>query len=237
MTRLAQQAAANNASWCDLVCRLHGIEGQLLDEAWTSPVRTPPLFPDAVTLQPDAPVGDLLEQIDTRAGCSVKDSFASLDLTGEGFRVLFEAEWIVRHGTARPSVGPAVDGWEVVDDPQRFAAWERAWRGDGPDGDTAAGVLAADLLTDPAVDVVSRRDGDDVVAGAVLHRTNGVVGISNLFTVGVAADAAWQGCVALVEAQHPGVTVVGYESGERLQAALATGFDGAGSLMVWMRDE
>lgn len=237
MTRLAHLAAANNAAWCDLVCRLHGIEGQLLDEAWTSPQRTPPLFPDAVTLQPDSPVGDLLEQIDTGAGCSVKDSFASLDLTGEGFRMLFEAEWIVRHGTARPSVAPAVNGWEVVDDPHHFAAWERAWRGDGPDGDAAAGVLKAELLADPAVDVVCRRDGDDVVAGAVLHRTNGVVGVSNLFTVGVAVQPAWLGCLALVEAQHPGATVVGYESGEQLEAAFASGFDGAGSLVVWMRDE
>jgi hypothetical protein len=35
-------------------------------------------------------------------GCSIKDSFASLDLTARGFRVLFDAQWIVRRGPAIP---------------------------------------------------------------------------------------------------------------------------------------
>jgi hypothetical protein len=40
-------------------------------------VRTPPYYPDAVTLLPDVSIEQVLSGIDTSEGCSVKDSFAS----------------------------------------------------------------------------------------------------------------------------------------------------------------
>ena len=46
-------AARNNALWCDAVARAHGVKATLDDTAWTSPTRTPPYYPDAVTLSPD----------------------------------------------------------------------------------------------------------------------------------------------------------------------------------------
>jgi hypothetical protein len=52
---------------------------------------------------PHPSVPELLARIDTSAG--IKDSFASLDLTACGFRVRFDAQWIVRRGPAIPS-GP-----------------------------------------------------------------------------------------------------------------------------------
>ena len=36
-----------------LVCRTHGVTGGFAVDAWTAPVRTPPLYPDAVVLRPD----------------------------------------------------------------------------------------------------------------------------------------------------------------------------------------
>ena len=44
-------AARNNAELCDLVSRAHGIDGAFASDAWTSPRRTPPFYPDAVTLE------------------------------------------------------------------------------------------------------------------------------------------------------------------------------------------
>ncbi len=35
-------AAANNASWCDAMCRTHGIGTQFAGDAWTSSTRSPP---------------------------------------------------------------------------------------------------------------------------------------------------------------------------------------------------
>lgn len=88
-------AAANNAEWCDLVCRTYGAQTRFDEDAWTSRTRTPPGYPDAVTLVPHPSAPDLLARIDTSAGCSIKDSFASMDMTTYGFRVLFDAQWIV----------------------------------------------------------------------------------------------------------------------------------------------
>ena len=121
---VARLAAANNAEWCDLVCRTHAIEGRFDKDAWASPIRTPPFYPDAVTLVSDVSAPDLLARIDTSPGCSIKDSFASLDLTSFGFTVLFDAEWIVRRA---PTGQPPSTGlhWDVVPDPVSFVLWER----------------------------------------------------------------------------------------------------------------
>lgn len=92
---------AENAAWCDLVCA-----GRFGPRAWTSPRRTPEYYPDAVTLTPDATAADILPFVDGSAGCSVKDSFATLELPG--FSILFEATWI--------GCGPGVPepGWRRV---------------------------------------------------------------------------------------------------------------------------
>ncbi|MDS0132262.1 hypothetical protein H5970_11085 [Amycolatopsis sp. CM201R] len=80
--------------------------GEFGPRAWTSPSRTPEYYPDAVTLTPDATAADILPFVDASAGCSVKDSFATLALPG--FSVLFEATWI--------ACGPGVPepGWRRV---------------------------------------------------------------------------------------------------------------------------
>jgi hypothetical protein len=43
---------------------------------------------------------DVVRHVDDSHGCSIKDSFASIELSAEGFRPLFEAEWIHRAGPA-----------------------------------------------------------------------------------------------------------------------------------------
>ncbi|WP_410577652.1 hypothetical protein [Amycolatopsis sp. lyj-108] len=119
-------AARVNAHWCDVVCRT----GTFTRHVWKSAHRTPPLYPDAVTLAPDATVSEVLDGIDTSPGCSVKDSFACLDLSQAGFEVLFEATWITR--TAQVPLEP---GWSRVDD--RFDDPSVAVWSDGVSGVTA----------------------------------------------------------------------------------------------------
>ncbi|GAB3708465.1 hypothetical protein GCM10027598_12880 [Amycolatopsis oliviviridis] len=119
-------AARVNARWCDTVCRT----GTFTARVWKSQRRTPPLYPDAVTLTPDATVEDVLDGIDLSPGCAVKDSFACLDLAPAGFQLLFEATWITR--TARMPLEP---GWSRVDD--RFGDPSVAVWSDGVSGVTA----------------------------------------------------------------------------------------------------
>ena len=166
-------AALNNAEWCDVICRSHGARTRMDDVAWTSSIRTPPYYPDAVTLVPDLSVPDLLARIDSAAGCSIKDSFASLNLATYGFRVLFDAQWIVFPDTWRlPETGGP--DWELVRDLEDFSMWVEAWRGaEGP-----TGVLRSDVLAHDSVAVLAARSVDRIVAGAIATYSSNVVGIS-----------------------------------------------------------
>jgi hypothetical protein len=224
-------AALNNAAWCDVVCRLHGLATVTDADAWTSPARTPPYYPDAVTLMPEPSRESLLARIDDSPGCSIKDSFAALDLSPFGFDVLFDAEWIVRipSGPGGPRVNPTGPPWEVVATAVGFEAWERAWRG----GDGPAGVLQRGLLDEPSVRMLATRDGERVTAGAILNQAGGAIGVSNFFAGPVHTDA-WAACLALTSELFPASTVVGYEAGSALEAALDAGFSSVGPLRVWL---
>ncbi|MFD9573659.1 hypothetical protein ACFWBI_27950 [Streptomyces sp. NPDC059982] len=231
-------AARNNAEWCAAVSRGGAFSGS----GWSSPRRTPPLYPDAVSLTPEASAAQVLEGIDTSSpGCSVKDSFAVLDLAPAGFEVLFEAQWIHRPAgpaSAATAVGPE---WSAVRTAEELDAWEAAW-----DGEESSGLFHADLLDGDLVFLAGRR-GDRIVAGAVASAGGGVVGVSNLFTVdgaegadgaeraeGADAAAAWAAVLDAVAARWPGLPVVGYEHGEDLDVALRAGFTPIGPLRVWL---
>jgi hypothetical protein len=127
---IRRAAARNNAGWCATVCRSHGIASTVTDAAWYSLGRTPPYYPDAVTLRPDATPAHFLDRIDaTSPGCSVKDSFATLDLTPDGFAELFTAQWIHRsaHLPAPPTPVLTV---RRVSTAAELHDWQVAWHGD-----------------------------------------------------------------------------------------------------------
>jgi hypothetical protein len=223
MDPLVLAAARNNAYWCDLVCRSHGVVTRFDRDAWVALTRSPTMYPDAVTLDPAAHPADLLPRIDHTHGCSVKDSFASLNLAEAGFQVLFDAEWIYRDP---PETASTPAGWTVVSSPDELAAWAGA-HGGGP-------VFRPELIADPDVVIVAARGEDGPVAGAIGNRSDGVVGISNLFTT-IASDLAWAGAVAAIANRFPAYPFVGYESGDDLAAAHSAGFASIGPLRVWQR--
>jgi hypothetical protein len=228
---LVRAAARNNAEWCEAMCRSHGLTGAFGPQAWTAAVRTPLYYPDAVTLTPAADAAALVDAIDTAApGASVKDSFADCHLTGSGFGVLFDAQWIWR-----PAGPPAVSSdleWDVVSDPAQLREWALAWDG----GDGSADLFGPALLEDAATSVLAGRTADGrVVAGAVASRSDQVVGVSNVFALDGEGDAAWPGVLAALHGLFPAVPVVGYEQGEDLEAAARHGFEPMGSLRVWMQ--
>jgi hypothetical protein len=196
-------AVHDNAAWCDLVCRTHGIGTRVTAQAWTADRRTPMFYPDAVTLVPEPDVDDLLGRIDRSAGCSIKDSYATLDLAGTGFHVLFEAEWIYRPAAD----GDEDEGWGPLRRPDDLQAF--------------GGALLPALLTEPTVAIRATYQGEQVVGGVIAHRGEHAVGISNAFP-DFRTTAAFRG-----------LPMVGYEHGSALAAALAAGFVSVGPLRVW----
>jgi hypothetical protein len=224
---LREAAADNNARWCDLVCRAHGAATSFHPHAWVSATRSPPAYPDAVTLAQEVDAAQLLAQVDASGGCSVKDSLASLDLSGSGFTVLFEARWFYRPADSKLTA-PAWPRWDAVRSPDALGGWAAAHGG----GD----VFRPALLEDPTVVFLAATDRDAaLVAGAVGNRTGAVVGVSNLFTVGADPVAVWLGAATALSSRFPGLPLVGYEHGDDLTAAHAAGFVDSGDLRVWLK--
>jgi hypothetical protein len=222
--------AENNARWCDLVLRSHGGQGVFAPDAWTSPARTPSLFPDAVTLIPLPSVPDLLARIDSSPGCTIKDSFASLDLASHGFHVLFDAEWIMSPAPPTKAWSFPSD-WTDFTDPDGLGLWEEAWcQGDGPRGLFLPGLLSE------AVVVLGRIANDQILAGGIVNRSAGGAGISNVFSEAGHGSETWSALAQCARALFPDLPLIGYERGEALADAQKSEFQVVGSLRVWHAD-
>lgn len=232
-TSIRAAAAQNNAAWCASVCRSHGIPGTFDETAWWSSRRTPPYYPDAVTLRHDAVPADFLAQLDTASpGCSIKDSFATLDLASSSFIELFNAQWIHRPaGLSAP--GTSSLRAERVSTAARLHSWQVAWHG----GDGSPDVFRPALLDDSSVLVLALYDGEDLSGGVVLNHSAGLVGLSNLFAVNsIDVAAVWSSAITAAADHFPGLPLVGYEHGDDLAHALAGGFATLGTLRVWLHD-
>ena len=192
-------------------------------------MRTPPLFPDAVTLIQSPLVPDLLARIDTSSGCTIKDSFASLDLAPEGFRVLFDAKWIASpaHPEKSWNFPPA---WTRITDPDGLGLWEEAWCHD----DEPRGLFLPELLSHSVVVVLGRMEKDRIVAGGIVSRGTHVAGISNVFAEVGRGSETWSCLAQCARACFPNLPLVGYQRGEELRHAQSSGFQIAGALRVWI---
>jgi hypothetical protein len=164
-------------------------------------------------------------------GCSVKDSFATLDLTSHGFVELFTAQWILRPPGLPAPATPALRA-ERVSTAAQLHNWQAAWHG----GDDVADIFRPELLDDPSVLVLALHDGEDLRAGAVLNHSSGLVGISNLFAIDSSdIAAAWSSAITAAANHFPGLPMIGYQHGDDLAHALASGFAVLGPLRIWLR--
>jgi hypothetical protein len=227
---LVVAAAGNNADWCAAVCRSHGIEHDFGERAWRSRRPTPPYYPEAVTLRPEAMPAEVLPSHGAApSGYSVKDSFAALDLSAYGFAELFQARWI-----HRPPATPTAARLRA----ERVTAaglsdWQAAWDG----GAEVPDVFRPALLDDPDVAILAFHDGGKLRGGVALNRSRGVVGVSNVFAVDRSElPAVWSAAIEASAGLHPGLPLVGYERGDDLAYPAAAGFAELGPLRVWSHE-
>ena len=239
VTDAAIKGALNNAAWCDIVCRAHGLATNFSANAWECHSPAPPLYPNLVTLSPggvDAQLGRVRELGSSvgKRGWAVKDSFNSLDLASEGFEVLFDAMWV--HGDVEVDV--VSSGLELaasrVASREGLVAWEAGWRGDeGAALGGSLGIFPPLLLKDARVAFVAVSDGHDLVGGVIANRAAGVVGVTNMFCRRGPERHVAAVCMAEVSALWPGLPVVGYASGEELATLRSLGLKDAGEVRVW----
>jgi hypothetical protein len=222
-----QEAALNNAEWCHAFCRAHRIAGHFDSVAWSSADRTPPFYPDAVTLAAGCSTENLLSRVDARPGCSIKDSFVDLDLSASGFEVMFTADWVC-NDRARDTQ-PA-DGWSAVADEDELERWEAAW-GESP---IPRPFFRAELLTDARIRILAESDGEQVCGGAIANRSGAVIGLSNVFDIEGDLESAWRNAASAAQTVWGRMPVVGYDRGDSLDAAHRAGFETVGHLAVWV---
>lgn len=209
----------NNARWCDAVCRAYGHSGRFLLHSWVNAQPVPRFYPNVVTLQPGKAVQaeqretiDILLKSNLPGRWSVKDSFRTLDLSRQGFEVLFEARWI-------RNVMPLAD-------PSSDIVWQRETKG-------AAGLP----FDDPDFAMFTGRRGFQVVAGGMFYRAEGVVGLSNVVADAADARTVWRALALLAAQTFPRLPLVGYESGDELNAARDAGFEVGDKLRIWVRSK
>ena len=179
--------------------------------------KVPRFYPNAVTLT--ATEADRAGQLETieilrksnlPGRWAVKDSFNTLDLGRRGFDVLLEASWI----RAVVPMGEATAGIE----------WRR---------ETEASTPLP--FGDDNFAMFTGRRGFGIVAGGMLYRCDGVVGLTNVVAEAADAVSVWRSLIVLAARTFPRLPVVGYESGAELSAALDAGFELGDPLKVWVR--
>jgi hypothetical protein len=177
----------------------------------------PRFYPNAVTLGDGE--ADRAEQLGTveilaksnlPGRWAVKDSFNALDLGRRGFDVLLEAAWIQ---TTMPT-GEASSDISWRRETESTAQWP---------------------FDDPNFAMFTGRRGFGIVAGGMLYRSDGVVGLSNVVAEAADAPAVWRSLIVLAAQTFPRLPIVGYESGTELSAALDAGFELGDPLRIWVR--
>lgn len=228
---------SNSAEWCDRVCRAHGVPGTFTPEIWFQPRIGPPYYSNAITLtrsglaEQYAAIAQLKEALPQ--GFSVKDAFASLDLTKSGFHVLFDAEWVWFEPSPVARPGNRSSSWFQIETEHELIRWESAWAASG--SPTVSRVFLPTLLIDASLAFFGAQRDEQIVAGCIANRSRaGVVGFSNFFAPDSRRDRFRSEAVALVANFAKGNPLVGYDRGAELEGLQALGFRSVGPLRVWI---
>jgi hypothetical protein len=88
---------------------------------------------------------------------------------------------------------------------------------------------------DPAIALLARGEGNQIVAGAVVNRSATVIGVSNLFDANGDLELVWQGAAGAARARWGPLPVVGYGPGAALDGAHRAGLASLGELVVWVK--
>ena len=219
-------AVRASLAWYEDVFRVHRIPTRYERGLWSALGEPPRWHSAAKTVHRDVPAERVL------GGRGLRELFRRRlvrNLGPRGPRVppFVRATWLFRAAPVSPTpLWP--DGWSVVSDDDELTAWNTA--------QDTTGVLVADLLRHPRFTFLVRRESERLVAGAVLHRADGAVELSNTWTRGDEADEI-HSMLRCAEVLYPDAPVVGYSRNETLRAYTGAGFSALGPQVVWVREQ
>ncbi|MFD1143574.1 hypothetical protein ACFQ4C_20775 [Larkinella insperata] len=223
---LVELAAHNNAEWCDIVCKANGAPGHFDNSLWHSVHEVPRYYPNIVSLNPNCSlekIHPLLQQIPGKI--SIKDSYNALDLAVLGFTKLFDAQWLLAPEPGNPPLD-----YQLITNVPELIQWEIAW-GSG----AVSGIFKQEILSNESVRFIAIYQKDQLVAGAVAHKSEGVIGLSNVFILSHDPKNCWLTCLAAAQTLDDNLPVVAYERGDVLAFVQSIGFNALGPLSVWIK--
>lgn len=206
---------------------------------WWNAKPSPPYYPNLITVSPSVDITrmmDVLQELSKDgAVVGVKDSFNTLDLTLSGFSVLFEASWIWRDSVpCQRTPLQRVLRWTKIDSPSSLERWEQEWHPDRESDVPIQSIYGKSLLCSSEISFVAAYAGSDLVAGAALAATESTIGVACTFFRGINPQNIRQELISYITEAYPGCPILGYESGDELEAMKELGFREAGPLRVWL---
>jgi hypothetical protein len=235
-------AVLNNTRWYEAMFAAHGLASETDARVWRSNETPPPFHSNLVVLAPTTTHEEIeayatdIESNRRRSGWSLKDSYAVLNLASLGCSMLFDAEWIWREPSPRDgSSFKSLLTWIKIDTPSGLTEWENAWSGDTKNESALpkSTQFPASLLESPDHAFYAGLLEGKVRAGGIANRSQGVVGMSNIFSPPEFREDTWKALVASVSAGFPLTPIVGYERDDDLKIAKTAGFSAIGKLRVW----
>ncbi|OGE32825.1 hypothetical protein A3C59_04345 [Candidatus Daviesbacteria bacterium RIFCSPHIGHO2_02_FULL_36_13] len=232
MDELVIKAAQNNADWCDVVCRTHGVPGEFLENVWINQHEVPAYYPNAVTIKPlsNNDVTDALKKISLEA-YAIKDSFNELNEDEIGCKILFEAEWI-SYSQDESKRKSTIDNWTIIKNDEELKNWERVWNNANP---TDKKIFLPNILSSEGVFFLAKYKDNQIVAGGIVNISHDVVGLSNVFTKGLVNSNIYSELVSFIKEKISTIPIVGYEKDKELELAHEAGFKTIGKLKVLLK--
>jgi hypothetical protein len=224
-------AAAWHSSWLTAL----GLRSRRDEGVWRAADRPPHIYFAGITLRPDVPA----ERIADVPG-SICDAWQTLDLASRGFRVWRTEPWFYRPAGPLADSGPPELELVPVSTPAEVYEFEAvSVRGFGGEDDTVepGRIHPPAVLADGAMKMFIGRVQGRAVAAAMGYRTDAVVGVFGVTTVGSARGRGYGMALTraamLTETGLPAILAPS-EQGEALYRRL--GFDSVGELSIWVKE-
>jgi len=185
-------AATNNVLQSEAVLAVLGSSGSFTDDFWSNDHSFDIPYANGATLGSaenraghQAAIERLSASRSPETRTHIMDSWAALDLTPLGFRVLVTDEWFVRKTPPEVSPAAATDGIEIIQTPDGLAEFERAsvlGFGGAPPYHPGHTYPAA-LLADDRFTFFGLRIDGELASGVFLFRDPACVGVFTFFTI------------------------------------------------------
>lgn len=178
ISELLHIAVEDNVAWCSCICSAHGSNETASARAWANFGISPPFYPNIITRKKGAQqeVDGLIRKVhesNRSRRWGIKDSFAELTLTEQGFDRVLAGHWY--GGTVS---GSRTACWQKISSLAELRLWEHAW---GPQDET---IFPGALLDDSRIGFWFKGAPNAIEAGFISFDSGFSLGLSNWFSRG-----------------------------------------------------